>query len=282
MEETYTDFYRHYHDRNPVNIIATGESRWDNGKTVVRYHSDMTAIELTLGGEGIFTNNGETFRLFCGDLFLLRRGTSHTYTNAPGTEWHKLYVTLSGELTETLLDAYLPKNQYVLRVAPELIEPVLRKILQSADANGEDYNAFLSDALPEVLRLLMLISKISLEKEETLSDRVRAYLDAHIEYPLTLDILTTEFGYSKNHIINIFKAKFGQTPYQYYTTQKLAAAKFYLTNTDTPLSALSDRLAFPDGPYFSSWFKANCGVSPTTYRKRCASTTPFFKEESTK
>ena len=260
------DFYNRYHDRNPVNIIAAGESRWDGGKAVYRPHSDMSAIELTLEGEGVFTNNGQTYLLHAGDVFILRRGTTHGYTNAAGQVWHKLYVTLSGELIETLFDAYLPENEYVYHGCD--VEKNLRTIYETAQKYRANYPAFLEAAMPEVLRLLMRLAKCGAEQEEPLPDRVRAYLDAHIEYPLVLDHLTREFGYSKNHIINTFKNAFGCTPYQYYTERKLSAAKFFLANTDLSVGALSDRLAFSDAQYFSAWFKANSGLSPTRYRQQ--------------
>lgn len=265
MREIVQDYYQHYYDKNPINILGIGESFWNGSRKIERQVSDLTAIELVLDGEGILENNGKIYELQTGDVFLLRKGTHHIYYNKPKKELHKVYITLSGELPEILLDYYLPERNYVYHNCNA--EHLYRETYALAEKFSSDYNAFLEEATPNILRLLHAITKCRTDENKELVDRVREYLDAHIDKTFSLDMLSEAFGYSKNHIINTFKEKYQTTPYQYYTSRKLEAVKFYLLNTSFSLTEIAEKMSFSDGQYFSAWFKSLSGVSLTAFRK---------------
>ena len=45
--------------------------------------------------------------------------------------------------------------------------------------------------------------------------RMKAFIDAHLEQPVTLQQLAAAAGYSPTHCIRIFREAFGQTPVAY-------------------------------------------------------------------
>lgn len=265
MREQVCDYYHHYYDKNPINILGVGESFWSGNVRIERKVSDLTAIEFVVDGEGILENNGKIYELSAGDIFLLRKGTHHAYYNKPGKEWHKLYITLGGDLIEILLDYYLPERSYVYHNCDA--EKLFREAYATASRFSDDYNGFLEEYSPHIINLLNTIAKCRTDEKKELVDKVREYLDGHIDKVFSLDMLCDEFGYSKNHIINTFKEKYKITPYQYYTSRKLEAVKFYLLNTSFTLSEISEKMAFSDHQYFSAWFKSLCGVSLSAFRK---------------
>lgn len=265
MREKVFDYYRHYYDRNPINILGIGESLWSGSRKIERRISDITAIEFVLDGEGILENNGKVYELSAGDVFLLRKGTHHIYYNKVGKELHKLYITLGGDLPEILIDYYLPEHNYVYHNCDA--ESFFRDAYETAAQFSEHYNELLEEISPNIIRLLNTIAKCRIGDELELVDKIREYLDAHIDKAFTLDLLIDEFGYSKNHIINIFKEKYHTTPYQYYTSRKLEAVIFYLINTNFSITEISEKMSFSDQQYFSAWFKSLCGRSLTAFRK---------------
>lgn len=265
MRETVCDYFHHYYDRNPINILGVGESFWSGNRKIERRVSDLTAIELVLDGEGILENNGKTYELCSGDIFLLRKGTHHIYYNKKGSELHKLYITLSGDLTEILLDYYLPERNYVYHNCNA--EKLFRDMYESALEFSDDYNGFLEKNSPDIIRLLNIIAKCRVDESGELVDRIHEYIDNHIDKAFSLDMISEKFGYSKNHIINVFKEEYGKTPYQYYTNRKLETVKFYLLNTGFSISEISEKMSFSDSQYFSAWFKSQCGISLTEFRK---------------
>lgn len=265
MRERVYDHFSHYYDKNPINILGVGESFWSGNRKIERKVSDLTAIEFVLDGEGILENNEKEYNLIPGDVFLLRKGTHHIYYNKRGQELHKLYITLSGNLSEILIDNYLPERNYVYHNCD--VEPIFRKIYDLAERYTDDYNLFVEKASPDIIRLLIEIAKCRTDETRDLADRIREYLDAHIDKTFSLDIMSDEFQYSKNHMINIFKEKYKVTPYQYYTERKLETVKFYLMNTNFSLSEISEKMAFSDQQYFSAWFKSHCKISLSEFRK---------------
>lgn len=265
MRETVCDYFQHYDDRNPINILGVGESFWSGNRKIERRVSDLTAIELVLDGEGILENNGKAYKLQAGDIFLLRKGTHHIYYNNEGKELHKLYITLSGDLTEIMIDHYLPERNYVYHHCNA--ESLFREMYASALAFSDDYNGFLEENSPSLIRLLNRIAKCRVEESGILVDRIHEYIDTHIDKAFSLDMIREKFGYSKNHIINVFKEEYDQTPYQYYTNRKLETVKFYLQNTNFSISEISEKMSFSDTQYFSAWFKSHCGISLTEFRK---------------
>lgn len=266
MRETVCDYFQHYYDRKPINILGVGESFWSGNIKIERKVSDLTAIELVLDGEGILENNGKIYELYKGDIFLLRKGTHHIYYNKKGKELHKLYITLSGDLTEIMIDHYLPERNYVYHNCDA--ESLYREMYESALKYGEDYNGFLEENSPSIIRLLNVITKCRIDESSVLVDRIHEYIDSHIDKAFSLDMLSEKFGYSKNHIINVFKEEYGKTPYQYYTDRKIETVKFYLLNSNSSISEISEKMSFSDSQYFSAWFKSHCGISLSEFRKR--------------
>lgn len=266
MREIVCDYFSHYYDKNPINILGVGESFWDGNRKIERKVSDLSAVELVLEGEGFLENNGKIYELHAGDIFLLRKGTHHIYYNKDSMELHKLYITLSGDLTEILMDYYLPERNYVYHNCNA--ENIFRKAYDTAIAFGDDYNGFLDECSPDLIRLLNLIAKCRADEKQELADKFCEYLNSHINKDFSLDMMSDEFGYSKNHIINVFKEKYKITPYRYYTNGKLEAVKFYLLNTDFSLTEISEKMSFSNQQYFSAWFKSLCGISLSDFRQK--------------
>ena len=75
-------------------------------------------------------------------------------------------------------------------------------------------------------------------------------------------------GESDIAIPNVFKNKYGITPYQYFLDKKIDAAKTYLTHTNISIGAISKTLHYEDQQYFSSSFKKTVGCSPVEYRRK--------------
>ncbi len=82
----------------------------------------------------------------------------------------------------------------------------------------------------------------------------------------SLDALSQEAGYSKNHIINLFKSQLGATPSQYVIQVRVNAAKQMLLYSDMSVAAIGQYLGYKDTAYFSRQFKAVTGYPPLQYR----------------
>lgn len=265
--ENVCDYYSHFYDDLPINIVAVGESFWYDDTVIERSSSDLTAIEFVVGGYGVLENNGKKYDIAPKDVFLLRKGTHHKYYNSKDSTLHKIYITLSGELPEILLNQYLPGHGYVYHNCE--LEELFRNIYERAKGFGDNYSAFVDEISPELMKLIIALSHCVSNERKDFSFLMREYLDSQIYKTFSLDVMCKKFGYSKNHIINKFSEKFNITPYQYYTAKKLETVKLYLLNTNYSFSEIAEKMSFSDQQYFSSWFKSLCGMSPSKFRSSC-------------
>lgn len=77
-------------------------------------------------------------------------------------------------------------------------------------------------------------------------------------------------GFSVYHFTRLYKAVFGQSPYQCLLDRKLKRAAFLLVTTDRPVAAIAYELGFASLGSFSTQFAKKESVSPSRYRKRFA------------
>ncbi|MBQ8016329.1 MAG: helix-turn-helix domain-containing protein [Clostridia bacterium] len=276
--ENVCEYYSHFNDNIPINIFAVGESIWYDDCFFERSSSEITAIEFVVSGYGVLENNGKKYDIGPKDVFLLRKGTQHKYYNNRNSTLHKLFITLSGELPEILLNQYLPGHDYIYHNCE--LEDLFMEIYDKAKKlYGNDYSFFVDEMSPEIIKLIIAISHCaSIECRDTVY-LMREYLDSQIYKTFSLNEMCQKFGYSKNHIINKFSEKFNITPYQYYTAKKLEAVKLYLVNTNCSLSEIAEKMSFSDQQYFSSWFKSLCGMSPSKFRSNCCKDNSCFSEK---
>lgn len=265
--ENVCDYYFHFYDDAPINIVAVGESYWYDDTVIERSSSDLTAIEFVVDGYGVLENNGKKYEIGPKDVFLLRKGTHHKYYNTKGSTLHKIYITLSGELPEMLLNQYLPGHGYVYHNCE--LEDLFRDIYEKAKSYGDNYYYFVDEISPFIMKLLIAVSHCVSNESKDFASLMREYLDSQIYKAFSLDLMCKKFGYSKNHIINKFSEKFNITPYQYYTAKKLETVKLYLLNTNYSFAEIAEKMSFSDQQYFSSWFKSLSGMSPSKFRSNC-------------
>lgn len=97
--------------------------------------------------------------------------------------------------------------------------------------------------------------------------KVVSYVTKDIRRPFSLDDAAASCGYSKNHIISIFKRETGKTPYTYIIDLKLEMAKRLLLTSTSSLSSISVECGF--GSYINLYraFVKFVGCSPADWRK---------------
>ena len=96
--------------------------------------------------------------------------------------------------------------------------------------------------------------------------RVQRYVRAHLDAALDLDDLAQEVGVSKYHFSRRFKARTGQSPYQFVIYERVRAARRQLRETTQPLAQVAYNVGFSSQSHFTRTFKQHVGVPPGAYR----------------
>lgn len=129
-------------------------------------------------------------------------------------------------------------------------------------------NAPLVEKSAVFYRILTLLKKHGNKKGSSeVVAKVISYATSDIRKPFSLDEAAKRCGYSKNHIISIFKKETGKTPYTYILDMKLDMAKQLLLNSESSLSSISIECGF--GSYINLYraFLGAEGASPADWKK---------------
>ena len=95
----------------------------------------------------------------------------------------------------------------------------------------------------------------------------KKFMDIHYAKPLTLDDMAGEAFFSKFHFIRLFKTIYGQTPYQYLKSVRIARAKKLLQKGKS-VGETSLAVGFDSTTSFTSLFKKITGSTPSAFLKK--------------
>lgn len=114
-----------------------------------------------------------------------------------------------------------------------------------------------------------ILSKLSRrESNHSLAAQMADYIRANMQGEITVDLLCEKFSYSKNHIINLFKKEFGQTPIAYLNRIRLGRAEQLLITTSESAENISRGCGYRNYSHFYRQFVSQYGVSPENFRRR--------------
>lgn len=98
-------------------------------------------------------------------------------------------------------------------------------------------------------------------------NRLREYIDAHLDQPLRLADLAAEAGLSEYHFARMFKQSQGQAPHQYLLQQRLQRAERLLRESSESITEIALRCGFSSTSHFSNRFRQARGIAPSALRR---------------
>jgi|LFRM01.2.fsa_nt_gb two-component system response regulator YesN len=94
------------------------------------------------------------------------------------------------------------------------------------------------------------------------------YISRNYMHKITLEDIANNLFTSSTYISQLFKKETGKNISDFIIDFRLDKAKYYLQETDTQISAISELIGYQDAGYFSSSFKKKYGITPLEYRNR--------------
>jgi len=154
-----------------------------------------------------------------------------------------------------------------------LISQIVLTIANEIDAGFFDY--ILADALNTALAVqivrryadpsaLMLGSTNGLSRERL--QRVRDYIETHLEDRLTLADLAEVACLSPYHFSRSFKLAMGIGPWRYVMGRRIDRAKTLMRRTNLPLASIAVEVGFNDQSHLTSIFRRETGATPGRFR----------------
>ena len=137
-------------------------------------------------------------------------------------------------------------------------------------------NAHLSTQVTAPLQqnalLLSLLASLyeTLYTEDKYCSAVRLcleYMQQHFSENITLETLAFITGYSRLHVLRLFKQDLGQTPHQWLTAVRLENAKKLLSDTNQNIDLIAASCGFSSVSHFKTTFRQFTSCTPGIYRR---------------
>lgn len=261
----------------PFYMEMAGISYCDGTYRMKRQESAETVLEYIVEGRGYLNVDGENYAATKGDVYILRKKTTHTYWSDAKSPWVKIFFNIRGSLAEKILEEYKLGTKGKVVLNGDGLEDDFREMLERVSDNtisqAERFDGAAIDFLKIIIKLANLEKMRGNLKGDLMS--VEDEMNKLIEY-ITMNpkriVSNQELGdvifHSKDYVIKRFFANFGVTPYEYQIQQKIFSAKNLLGHTKMSVKEIAASLGYDDQHYFSYMFKKRCGLSPTQYRKQ--------------
>jgi len=261
----------------PFYMEMAGISYCDGTYRMKRQESAETVLEYIVEGRGYLNVDGENYAATKGDVYILRKKTTHTYWSDAKSPWVKIFFNIRGSLAEKILEEYKLGTKGKVVLNGEGLEEDFREMLARVSDNTISQAERFDEASIDFLKIIIKLANLEKMRGNLKGDlmSVEDEMNKLIEY-ITMNpkriVSNQELGdviyHSKDYVIKRFFANFGVTPYEYQIQQKIFSAKNLLGHTKMSVKEIASSLGYDDQHYFSYMFKKRCGLSPTQYRKQ--------------
>lgn len=153
----------------------------------------------------------------------------------------------------------------------DLFKDLIRKLDKMAHSNCNYIDK--TQIFYEILS--MLNQQQQQQQQSNVANDIYHYINKNYINEISLTDICSLFNYSKNHIINIFKAEYNMTPIECLNDLRLRKAMHLLEGTSKPVETISTICGFNCYSHFYKLFIKKTGMSPTIWRKK------IYKKPST-
>ncbi|MCD9020766.1 AraC family transcriptional regulator [Cohnella silvisoli] len=99
--------------------------------------------------------------------------------------------------------------------------------------------------------------------------RAIAYMEEHLEEPISIDSIAQQSGWSHEHFTRTFVASVGMTPKRALLERRILRAEQLMMSGQWTVKQIAYRVGFGDEHHFSKMYKRIRGITATAYIERC-------------
>jgi len=250
--------------------LAVG-TNFDNG--TLHFHEE-TELLYVAEGSILLTVGSENRHLVQGDICVILPGQTHTLTPVGPVRIQvmKLYPVIN------LIHLQPEKNVYSPH-APHygfLLQNILT-IIREDSARAPGFELAVLNACGSIMLYILrnlpkkqgkAVSGKKRKHDLSFLSEVNAWLEAHYLSPLSLEDISTHFGYSRAYFSRLFKEAAGTNFVDYCTVFKLKKSLPQLKNARTNIESVALASGFNNLRSYNRVFQKYFGQSPGAYRKQ--------------
>ncbi len=145
---------------------------------------------------------------------------------------------------------------------------LLNSMSRNKDYDQKAKNAFLYVLLYQVYYQLTRESAEQLPQSISIADKMKKYINNSLGRSLTVQDVAYHFGFSVGHTQRLFLKEFHITIKTYINEMKIKEIKTHLTSTNISLTALAEKLDFPNTSALHKYFKYHTGQTINEFREK--------------
>ena len=143
---------------------------------------------------------------------------------------------------------------------------MLIDLYEELDIYDEEKISAAANILKMSARYLWLSEYIEIKRDKW-ATLIEEFVINNLSSELSVSSICQAVGVTKNRLYKTSHDSFGMTIGDYVAAMRIKEAKQLLVSTAMPISEICQRIGVCDYNYFSKFFKAHTGVSPTKFRK---------------
>ena len=230
-------------------------------------HHHLALLYISQGEMDIGIND-ESYRASAGDVVFVFPNQIHSFTDLTPIRGH-IIIASPDDFPEfvTLFKSNLPQNP-ILHPENKDVHELFRCISRYMHKRPPHYRAVLRGYSLALISLL--VPMLELHPQNTLNlsmaQQVLLYCDEHYTEPLSLELLSRQFGVSRFYISHIFSDKIKVNFNSYVHMLRIQAAKQLLMHDGRSVTEIAYLVGYNNIRSFNRQFTAVVGTTPSAYR----------------
>ncbi|MBQ7374332.1 MAG: helix-turn-helix transcriptional regulator [Clostridia bacterium] len=264
-------------------LYQIGEIFCDD-RAVVESHVHKNLFELTcvISGKGVIYAGNECKEVGKNDVFISLPYERHEIISDPVSPIRYYYIAFSYEKDSEFYKILYDNSMLSLSGSMRVYHSAsILNTFPTLISAFESYNLPYSDTYFELSIKLLTIDicrfyqQIYTQKyksptisgEQNLYYKIMKYIDNNLTKIDNLTEIADDLNYNYVYISRIFKQKFGESMYSYFSNKKLELAKKLIDEGNMTITEISEHLNYSSIYVFSRIFKKRYGISPNTYKQ---------------
>ncbi|ASS65396.1 MULTISPECIES: AraC family transcriptional regulator [unclassified Paenibacillus] len=255
----------------------------------IHKHSFFEACYV-LGGTGTYTDNGRTYALKSGTLFLSRPGATHQILTEDGLSL--LFVAFEPDEARTdpdtlsafraLADAERVCVEDGSRTPTALLWESL--LLRDEERHNLPESAVAPAASALLLSFLGLFGeqssslKAGMPRDNMVLRRAKLYIRDNLSKPLPLPEMAAMLNVSERHLSRLFSGGIHESFTGYIRRERVREAARLLNESELPIKEIAEMAGFSSVHYFSRTFASMMHAPPGVFRRRARSASSAHAE----
>ena len=226
-------------------------------QSIVSRFYELLEINISLHIDNIFVDVSE-FRSYMQDEHIV---------SACSRQISKCIYSSNVSMAASLLNDYrnlFKKGSWQLLTMYKLVVQSIEQLLATKITISEDDEDVIYDQLISII-------KYTLPKhinDDTVINNALSYIKNNYANNISLASVASYCYLSPSYFSVFFKTKTGVSFASYLSNLRLDKAKYYLTQTDTLITNISELCGFNSASYFHKFFRRSTGMTPIEYRNK--------------